>query len=268
MKKYLFSTYSYDSTGKLQWVYPQDDLRYNARAHYSGAILIVLLPLRRMAKNFIDTFKPYKDSHQRKDDYKHFITGSALVLMGLAITLFYPFYVARSGYGLLTKGKVKPFVISTFIIPLQIATTLLCGLTRIATSPLALLRIPFRSLITYVIGAPKIEDNAGIKSLAKKGEMAAIAGHSTGLIDLVLRQKIKKASQRGQDSQITEVQGFLNNSVAEAAITYKTFLLSKSKTNTKVIATSSAREETQTTRLDIDAGQENSQIISMRRGGV
>ena len=243
MKKFLLSTYTYDSTGQLEWEITGDDLLPNLRRTYSGSVIQAFLPLLRMGKNFIDTFKPYKNRRQVDDDLTQVFTGIKNTFLALVLLLLYPFGIAI----MVKRLEIKPFLLTTFIFPFTLLTTLIAGITQIATFPLTLLRIPCRKLITYFTGVPKIEDNAGIKALVKKGERAAAAGHSTGLIDMVLRQKIKKAKERGQMTKNTAVYNYLQNGI-ESQMTYLAFL--PSKVDTRKIDTS--REVTQTAELHLD----------------
>ena len=181
-----------------------------------------LLPLKGsmqafldMAKDTVDTFKPYKTNYQVKRDLSQPVRG--LLNIGRAAATFVlalGFLVYRTGNGLFKKNhsysyiKVKArYAFSWMAESMALA---LRGATQIATTPLTwLLKIPLRGILTYSVGAPLIEDSKSIQNLVElsKGQLqktATVDSNSinTNAIRFELHRKYLKAFRRGQQTYI------------------------------------------------------------------
>jgi hypothetical protein len=180
---------------------------------FSGTFQFCIKPLRYLFKDLVDTFKPYKsNSHIKKDALKP-IAGIKDIFIGLGAAVIYPLAVIFLPIVAILKALVLKdprhvftLFLSTLILgPLFIVGNLILGVTRIVTSPLLLLKIPFRLLITAFTDQPLIENNAGIKSLVRQAEINIQTNKSTALINRILALKCVKAINNGQATQNQEL---------------------------------------------------------------
>ncbi|MBA3536610.1 MAG: hypothetical protein H0T84_08380 [Tatlockia sp.] len=107
---------------------------------------------KKIAKLFLDYFKPYKSDHQIKEDFKQPLSGVVNLFVGLAKIVWgvFTLNVYRFGDGL--------------------ASTLR-GVIEIGTTPLAwTLKFIIRDSLTEAIGQPKIEESNGMHQLVNLGE--------------------------------------------------------------------------------------------------
>lgn len=200
----------------------------------SGLLLAAWIHVLRMRKDLVDTFKPYKHPQQLSRDKWQSWTGLKLVLNSLrSITIDYPLMVLLTFIvAVFSPRKQGPeFLRRLLIVPLEMTTRLIRGVTLLVTSPLTLLRIPFRFLITRYTGVPAIEENPGIKSLVKQAQQAEAAGQSTKLIDYALALKVHKSTCRGQSTNIDEIAMIPGDDLKY--ITYKSFFVTAPTPNQK-----------------------------------
>lgn len=177
-------------------------------------------------KGYQDTFKPYKAAYARNRDYLQPFVGLINILKGLGRLLLTPFMfafdlLANIGFtiGNLLKPRESlvekaltflPFLAVTLIMTLALNLSRLAeglavtlqGATQLVTTPLTwLVKIPLRSLSTAIFGAPKIEDNRGMRELINRLQ----DNHSNNIMMHTyerIHQKFRKQRSLGQASEI------------------------------------------------------------------
>lgn len=174
-----------------------------------------LLQLLEMYKDLRDTFKPYKTtthvinellflSKGLYDIINAFSLFAAAVFMPLFLTIEVLFW------GDLTAALLAlPYALYMSITTLVLgAAQLLRGLTEIIASPLVLLRMPLRALITGGSGWPKFENNPGLTLALDRGEDCLNKSLTADIIkelqDIVehLNSKAIKAKSEDQNSDL------------------------------------------------------------------
>lgn len=191
--------------------------RWNPNPHSGQQILGGLQPLADIAKDFIDTFKPYKAGYHAGRDFLQPLRGVGNIAKGAANLLLSPLlFVANTIRYALTSGSLENFASNMGLNArrttgwlLDGVSSLVRGLTQIAATPLTwLIKMPLRGLITAIKGAPKIEQNRGIQRLVSTG-INAVNDSDVVTVDCVrheLHRKFAKAIKRGQKSNITPAQ--------------------------------------------------------------
>ncbi|CDZ76034.1 ubiquinone biosynthesis hydroxylase, UbiH/UbiF/VisC/COQ6 family [Legionella massiliensis] len=116
------------------------------------AYIPISYTLKKIAKLFIDYFKPYKGDYQFYDDFKQPFSGLNNTGMGIVkiIAGIFTLNIPRFGDGIFT---------------------LLRGVIELATTPLAWFVKPFtRGFVSFFFDEPKIEEGRGIQKLVELGE--------------------------------------------------------------------------------------------------
>lgn len=177
------------------------------------------------AKDYLDTFKPYKASYAQSRDYLQPFTGLVNLAHGLLSLLMTPLMLAAdlitfllcivSGNGF--ENRFEPFFTFFAAIPMLVMTLALTafrlaesmalmirGISQLLTSPLSwFVKIPLRSLITDILGAPKIEENEGMRKLLN--ELQDNPGPEVDINTYVeIHRKFRKQRERGQATDLLE----------------------------------------------------------------
>lgn len=179
-----------------------------------------------MAKDAIDTFKPYKSTVQMRRDFLQPIYGVGNILKGILNLILTPLIlvinILRETVKFLKSLKnahiSKSFLVYIKNISLNFVRTLswtldgcfslLRGMTQIVSTPLTwLIKIPLRSIITALKGTPKIEDSSSVKKLITKGknlikENTHFFAPVMDGITKSLHAKFEKGVSRGQPTNI------------------------------------------------------------------
>ena len=226
MNKLTILSYKYLPNAKLRDVNQRETPESTLmRMTTSGLLYQIWFNVKEMRKDFVDTFKPYKHSHQLyRDKWQSWnglkVTGLALLgLVFYPVAVFFTFIAA-----VFSPIEDGPNFLRTLVLfPLESITRLVRGVTLLATSPLTLLRIPLRLLITKFMGIPTIEENPGVRSLVNKAQQAEAAGQSTNLIQSALSSKVRKSAANGQISNIEMVAKVVGDK--SKPVDYKLFLV-------------------------------------------
>jgi 2-polyprenyl-6-methoxyphenol hydroxylase-like FAD-dependent oxidoreductase len=147
--------------------------------------------LRKIAKLFIDYFKPYKSLSQHSQDYKQPLVGTVNVFSGVVkiVAGLFGFNLSRFSDGIFS---------------------LLRGVIEIITTPLTWLIKPItRSVAGKIHGRVKIEENSGIRKVAKyahkyldkvekNSHLDDKATYKLFQLSNDLHRKYEKAIKRGQ----------------------------------------------------------------------
>ena len=152
--------------------------------------------LLKTKKIFIDYFKPYKSTFQRRQDFKQPLVGIVNVFIGTTKTLvgLITFDLRRSSDGVFS---------------------LLRGAIELATTPLSWFIKPItRGIASLIHGKVNIENNIGIKRLSQFGqeclekqgqeEFSPVKTHELLAVCNDLHRKFNKAISRGQNSNIAQ----------------------------------------------------------------
>ena len=146
---------------------------------YGRQLLGAFQPVADMAKDFLDSFKPYKSTFQTKRDLKQPFWGVINALAGFAslflIPLFYVLGISQVIFAKDLKHKrlstFAKFSVLSVSWMLEGVLNMVRGLSQILTTPLTwAIKMPLRGILTKVKGAPKIEDNPGIQNLVEFGK--------------------------------------------------------------------------------------------------
>lgn len=181
-------------------------------------IQVALLQYLEMAKDFVDTFKPYKTKKNIIADLTFIFLGLRDIINAIplfAVALLSPVFLSMEllfSKNLYLALIAIPLSLIICLSTLVLATSqLLRGLLEVCATPLVLLRIPFRSLLTWHTGWPKFEDNQGLNiALNRANDCLQINIALTGstklekLEDLIehLNHKAIKAKSYAQYSQL------------------------------------------------------------------
>jgi hypothetical protein len=188
-------------SGELRYTqHKNENLEYHQRLTLGGQFQLIIRPWRYMVKDFIDTFKPYKSKAQLNKDKWQFFNGLHSVFLGSLQVIVWP-VISLIYFGVTVispKIGLKPFLAKLILFPLEAASNLIRGVTQIVTAPLALLRIPFRALITAFTGTPLIENKAGIKSLVRQAQKNEGTHTTNYLINSTLAKKCIRAKEKGE----------------------------------------------------------------------
>lgn len=115
------------------------------------AYVPIMHTLTKMGKLFHDYIKPYKSGYQLRQDFKQPLVGAINLLRGIAKMLggIFTLNIKLFGDGVLTAIR---------------------GSLEIATTPLAWIVKPLtRGIATLITNHPKVENNSGMKRVAKQG---------------------------------------------------------------------------------------------------
>lgn len=163
-----------------------------------------------MFKDVKDTFKPYKAGYQIRNDILQPLKGignissftnlSILLVQGLIYTLFVVPYKLIKHAGKETfadeMNRIGKNYVKGLAWMLEGTIGLIRGVTRIAATPLLILKMALRGIITVIKGMPKLEENASMQELAAMGlenlEREATTNPSTDLIIKTLHVKYQK----------------------------------------------------------------------------
>ncbi|MCA0403723.1 MAG: hypothetical protein LCH30_07995 [Proteobacteria bacterium] len=146
-----FAYYTYDplSKNKSWQLFPHRD--YDPPKFGQFSYVPLTHTLKKIAKNFIDYFKPYKSKAQVIQDFKMPLVGTAHLFLGLAKTVIGIF---TFNLGILADGLL----------------TFLRGAIEVASLSLLLLKLFSRVIATTIHGDyKKIEEGQGIQNLADYG---------------------------------------------------------------------------------------------------
>ena len=174
-----------------------------------------LQPFVDMAKDAIDTFKPYKTNFHFKRDLLQVVWGVGNIFKGIFNLVCAPaFFFIRAvpalspsyeGSQLGAFSFYSKVALSWFIEGFALIAR---GATQVATAPLTLtLRLITRAIITKVKDRPLIEESDSIQSLRAIGETTLASG-SFATVDRIrweLHRKFLKAKRRGQKSFLADV---------------------------------------------------------------
>jgi DnaJ domain len=177
--------------------------------HRSEPVFVILLPLKRILKDLINTFKPYKSSWYQKEDAMQVLSGFNYIFIAIVtlfMALFWPLislavHILRIDKASLDGGlrhfisiqQEGELILSTF-------THLVTGILQLATFPLNfLVRMPLRWLLT-----PKNKDTLSLSNTLNRlvnefGE-ALNKEHSIGLYVTyrVIEQKLLNAENKNR----------------------------------------------------------------------
>lgn len=193
-------------------------------------LLNIKKPVLEIIKDMKDTFRPYKDRHQKWRDflYQPFygignLIAAPFLLIVCPLIFFYevgkiPFKKQEASFGTLAKLLGVKLLYSGILA--------IRGATQIAAWPLTLLRMPLRAFLTWKQPAVRIEESKGLQELVnlyqdeEKKQVPVLIStqdpiqaevvppqeqRATGKqqeIAKVLMQKFKKAVVRNQDTRI------------------------------------------------------------------
>ncbi len=160
-------------------------------------------PLADMAKDVMDTFKPYKGWYQFRRELMQPLRGAgnlviaAITLIGaplvfIASTMVYIFKPST-----FLKNMRKNFINTTAWL-LDAITTGIRGGSQIVTTPLLVPRMGLRGILT-LFHQPKIEENKGIHRLVEK---ANASKENMYHITLAIHIKFINAHRKGQVTSI------------------------------------------------------------------
>ncbi|MDP3269698.1 MAG: hypothetical protein Q8M40_11740 [Legionella sp.] len=142
---------------------------------------------KKIAKIFVDYFKPYKSNTQLAQDFRQPLVGMASLFIGLGKTLFGIF-------------KLKPRYLADGLF------SMLRGVIELSTTPLTWLLKPMTRGISTLIhgGYKKIEENTGIRDLAKYGQTNCNSSNAYELLAVCndIHRKFEKAIGRGENTVI------------------------------------------------------------------
>lgn len=127
-------------------------------------------PLADMYKDFRDTFSAYKGLYQQQNDLKQPLRGLGNIFKSIGIIggtlIFFVLNLIRLAFRFMNKddsSEERVNLARTGAWLIEGASTMIRGLTQVATTPLTyLIKIPLRILITKIKGEQKIEENNGI----------------------------------------------------------------------------------------------------------
>ncbi|HRD68504.1 MAG TPA: hypothetical protein PK657_00010 [Legionella sp.] len=142
---------------------------------------------KKIAKIFVDYFKPYKSNTQLAQDFRQPLVGMASLFIGLGKTLF----------GIFT---LKPRYLGDGLF------SMLRGVIELSTTPLTWLLKPITRGISTLIhgGYKKIEENTGIRDLAKYGQTNRDSSNAYELLAVCndIHRKFEKAISRGEKTEV------------------------------------------------------------------
>ncbi|MBA2651376.1 MAG: hypothetical protein H0U73_03790 [Tatlockia sp.] len=162
------------------------------------AYIPITYTLKKIAKLFLDFFKPYKGLYQFKEDSKQPFRGFGNLGMGLIklVVGFFTANIPRFGDGFVN---------------------ILRGLIEIGTTPLALTVKPLiRGFLWLLFGSAKVEKGDGIKNLVSIGE-ALLANQEDDDFSLIkmqallgvsndIHRKFDKSLRRFQETEVDQTQ--------------------------------------------------------------
>lgn len=186
----------------------------------SLAYKVSILQFLEMIKNFFDTFRPYKTLSHLIPELKFFITGlvsslSAL-LLSFASIISSPLYILSK---LVSGNVIEAFLIlpnSVFTLltaQLLAFSILIRSLSEMIASPLIILRIPLRSLITWWQGWPKFETNSGLVRALDHAEAnlnLSLTPERLGDYKYIIEHLNKKAIKAKFLNQSSDLENFNN----------------------------------------------------------
>jgi hypothetical protein len=173
-----------------------------------------LQPFVDMAKDAVDTFKPYKTMYHFKRDLLQPILGVGNIFKGLFNIFCGPaFFLVRALPALGSSFEGSRYGAFSFYSKVALSwfiegfASIARGATQIATSPLTLtFRLMTRGIITKIKQMPIIEQSESIQSLVLTGEKCLASG-SFATVDRIrfeLHRKYLKAVRRGQLTFLNE----------------------------------------------------------------
>jgi hypothetical protein len=137
-------------------------------------------PVADIAKDFIDTFKPYKSRFHIKRDFLQPWWGTVNIVKGVVTIVAAPFFVLFVGYQILSASKFKGMrlrvLVNNLVNPIswiiEGVLNIVRGFTQLITTPVTwLVKMPFRGILTAIMGTPTIEQNLGMRNLVKIGKL-------------------------------------------------------------------------------------------------
>lgn len=141
------------------------------RGKHSYYFLGGLNPLLAIAKDVVDTFKPYKSSYYVQRDFLQPLRGLGNIIRGvfniIVTPLIYLVNVGRYSISAIRQKSFELFIDNMSLGSLKAGggflegiCNIVRGVTQLISTPLTwLLRIPFRGLITLIKGKPTLSQN-------------------------------------------------------------------------------------------------------------
>ncbi len=202
----LFLDLFYEASKALGVPQVRYEVDFSASDQFKGA----LQPLFDMAKDAVDTFKPYRSNFYVRRDALQPVFGLANILKGILYLLTVPLLVLIIApiYALVninrTTGKeVGEFLLMAASWLIDGALSIVRGATQLAFTPLGWAKMGIRALISKFTGKEDlwIENRPGIQDLVNKNEDDSHINKQE--LAKAVHSKYEKGIKRGEETGLT-----------------------------------------------------------------